>query len=117
MILVAPQGLFDTYFRKQESFTDENGQQQTRTVRVATGRKLEDGTVLASAVTSFGEPVRERGGVTNPRIAFSHPWSEEEVAWMRDVLIPAIPGPSPRNQVLLVDALPTDWRYPTEGVA
>ena len=62
--------------------------------------------VLKSGL-EFGDPLREPAGVTQPRIAFSHWFSAEELAEALQL--------NPQIQVL--DALPADWRSPVEAMS
>lgn len=114
MILIAPARIFKAVFRRMENIPDNQGGERKAERMVATGRKLEDGSTLSGAVTRFGTPTREEG--VNARVAFSHRWSEDELRWLREVFIPSLDNPSPRNEIYLTDKMPDDWRYPREDV-
>lgn len=113
MILVVPFEAVEQHLRYIEEVTDEDGTTANITRRLATKLKLDDGTLLDIAQTLFGDPLTEPEGTTGRRGGFSHPWSAEEVAWMRD-FIAGLPKQT-RDKVSLVEALPADWRHPTEA--
>lgn len=113
MILVAPFAQLSTRFREDVERPDGEGGTVTVTRRVGTGAKDDQGNVRNDArLTLFGDPAVERAGVSNRRMAFAHPWSEEELRWLEDEFIPTFPG-APES-VKLLDALPDDWREPEE---
>lgn len=114
MILIAPHPQLQTRFREDVTRPDGDGGTVTVTREVATHRKDDQGNVITSEpITLFGEPTVEAAGVPNRRMAFSHPFSEDEVRWLEDEFIPTFPGAP--NSVQLLEALPSDWRYPEDS--